>query len=83
MSNSLTDKALVVIAALGGRENIVDVYACITRLRVEVKNTQIVEWDKIKSVGALGVVTSGTVIQSIFGSEAEHYRDEIKRILNI
>lgn len=83
MSNSLTDKALVVIAALGGRENIVDVYACITRLRVEVKNTQIVEWDKIKSVGALGVVTSGTVIQSIFGSEAERYRDEIKRILNI
>lgn len=53
MSNTLTDKALVVIAALGGRENIVDVYACITRLRVEVKNTDIVEWDKIKSVGAV------------------------------
>lgn len=48
-----------------------------------MKNTDIVEWDKIKSVGALGVVTSGSVIQSIFGSDAEAYRDEIKRILNI
>lgn len=83
MSNSLTDKALTIISALGGQENILDVYACITRLRVEVKNTQIVEWDKIKSVGALGVVTSESVVQSIFGSEAESYRDEIKRILNI
>lgn len=50
---------------------------------VEVKNTKIVEWDKIKSVGALGIVISGQVIQSIFGSEAEHYRDEIKQILNL
>ena len=53
--------------ALGGRENITNAQACITRLRVGVINTNKVRFDDIKKVeGVLGVVESDT-IQIIFG----------------
>ncbi len=83
MSTSIEEKAAVIIAALGGKENIVRVYSCSTRLRVEVKDTKITEWDKIRTVGALGVVESGTVIQAIFGAETENYKNEVNRQLTL
>ena len=77
----IAEKAPLVLAALGGEANIVSVDACITRLRVEVKDKSKVDKDKLKALGAVGVVEVGNGIQAIFGAKADAYRHEINRIL--
>ena len=79
--DEIVQKAPEVLAALGGEENIVSVDACITRLRVEVKDKSKVDKDKLKALGAVGVVEVGNGIQAIFGAKADAYRHEINRIL--
>lgn len=77
------DTALLIISALGGESNIVTVDACITRLRVEVKDKALVQNETLKSLGAAGVVEVGNGIQAIFGAKADAYKNEIKVILNM
>ena len=77
----ITEKAPAVLEALGGEQNIVSVDACITRLRVEVKNKANVDKDKLKSLGAAGVVEVGNGIQAIFGAKADGYKNAINNIL--
>ena len=79
--DEITQKAPEVLAALGGEENAVSIDACITRLRVEVKDKSKVDKDKLKALGAVGVVEVGNGIQAIFGAKADAYRHEINRIL--
>ncbi len=81
--NEIQEKAPAVLAALGGEENIVSVDACITRLRVEVKDKAHVNKDELKALGAAGVVEVGNGIQAIFGAKADAYKNEIKNILDI
>ena len=81
--NEIVEKAPAVLAALGGEENIVSVDACITRLRVEVKDKANVNKDELKSLGAAGVVEVGNGIQAIFGAKADAYKNEIKNILDL
>ncbi len=75
-------KAEKIITLLGGRENILDVDACMTRLRVSVKDPDIVseerEW---KSLGALGLIRKDNGIQAIFGPEADVLKSDINDIL--
>lgn len=77
----IAEKAPAVLAALGGAENIVSVDACITRLRVEVKDKAKVQKDELKALGAAGVVEVGNGIQAIFGAKADGYKNEINSIL--
>ena len=77
----IAEKAPLVLAALGGEPNIVSVDACITRLRVEVKDKAQVDKDALKSLGAAGVVEVGNGIQAIFGAKADAYKNEINNIL--
>lgn len=79
----IAEKAPAVLAALGGEANIVSVDACITRLRVEVKDKANVNKDELKSLGAAGVVEVGNGIQAIFGAKADGYKNEIKDILGL
>ena len=79
--DEIVQKAPEVLAALGGEENAVSIDACITRLRVEVKDNSKVDKDKLKALGAVGVVEVGNGIQAIFGAKADAYRHEINRIL--
>lgn len=81
--NEIQEKAPAVLKALGGEENIVSVDACITRLRVEVKDKAKVDKDELKALGAAGVVEVGNGIQAIFGAKADAYKNEIKNILDI
>ncbi len=71
-----------IISLLGGRENIVLVDACMTRLRVTVKNPDIVadaaEW---KKEGALGLVKKDTGIQAVYGPKADILKSDINDIL--
>lgn len=82
-SDEIKEKAPEVLAALGGADNIVSVDACITRLRVEVKNKGIVDKAKLKSLGASGVVEVGNGVQVIFGAKADPYKNEIKDLLGM
>ena len=77
----IAEKAPLVLAALGGEENIVSVDACITRLRVEVKNKANVNKDELKNLGAAGVVEVGNGIQAIFGAKADGYKNAINEII--
>ena len=79
--DEIVQKAPEVLAALGGEENAISIDACITRLRVEVKDKSKVDKDKLKALGAVGVVEVGNGIQAIFGAKADAYRHEINRIL--
>lgn len=71
-----------IIALLGGRENIVLVDACMTRLRVTVKDPALVaDTDKWKAEGALGLVKKGGGIQAVYGPEADVLKSDINDIL--
>ncbi|WP_006245738.1 PTS transporter subunit EIIC [Mycolicibacterium tusciae] len=74
-------KAEQVIAAFGGRENLVNVDACITRLRVEVSDKDKVDQARLKSLGAAGVIEVGNSVQAVFGTDAEALKNDINDIL--
>ncbi|MGL5506351.1 MAG: glucose PTS transporter subunit EIIB [Paraclostridium sp.] len=80
-NNEIEENAPEVINALGGEENLVSVDACITRLRVEVKDKTKVDKDKLKALGAVGVMEVGNGIQAIFGAKADAYKQQINRLL--
>ena len=74
-------KAEQLIAAFGGRENLVNVDACITRLRVEVADKAKVDQARLKSLGAAGVVEVGNSVQAVFGTQAESLKSDIQDAL--
>ncbi|ACV77368.1 PTS system, glucose-like IIB subunint [Nakamurella multipartita DSM 44233] len=71
-------KAEQLIAAFGGRENLVNVDACITRLRMEVADKDQVNKARLKALGAAGVIEVGNNVQAIFGTQAELLKNDIK-----
>ena len=76
--------AVFVLNALGGRENLVSLDACITRLRVEVKDTGKVDDNELKKLGASGVLKVGANgVQAIFGSKAQFICNDLKSITGI
>ena len=74
-------KAEQLIAAFGGRENLVNVDACITRLRMEVADKSKVDKARLKALGAAGVIEVGNNVQAVFGTQAEALKNEIKDVL--
>ncbi|BDG47954.1 PTS transporter subunit EIIC [Parageobacillus sp. KH3-4] len=72
-----------VIEALGGKENIVDVDACITRLRVTVKDIEKVASDQLwkQELKAKGVFKKGSGVQVVYGALAEILKSEINHKL--
>ncbi|HEY5880372.1 MAG TPA: glucose PTS transporter subunit IIA [Nakamurella sp.] len=65
------------IAAFGGRDNLVNVDACITRLRMEVADKAMVDKARLKALGAAGVIEVGNNVQAIFGTQAELLKGDI------
>lgn len=82
-NNSLKDEAQMIIDALGGAKNIESVTACATRLRVAITNTDQVDKQTIKSLGATAVVEVSGGIQAIFGGKSDLYNQEISEILGL
>ncbi|MFD2615460.1 N-acetylglucosamine-specific PTS transporter subunit IIBC [Paenibacillus gansuensis] len=77
-----SEKAENVLANLGGAENIKSVDACITRLRLEVKDDKQVNDQALKGLGAAGVMRlGGGSVQVIFGTQSEALKDEIQKKL--
>jgi N-acetylglucosamine PTS system EIICBA or EIICB component len=74
-------KAEQLIAAFGGRENLVNVDACITRLRMEVADKTKVDQARLKALGAAGVLEVGNSVQAVFGTQAEALKNDINDVL--
>ncbi|MGB4587761.1 MAG: PTS transporter subunit EIIC [Clostridiaceae bacterium] len=81
--SSLKDESIAVIKALGGKENIEDVDACITRLRVSVRSVLNVDKDALRKIGATDVLEVGGGVQAIYGAKAILYKNTIEDILGI
>ncbi|WP_270406185.1 glucose-specific PTS transporter subunit IIBC [Paenibacillus timonensis] len=71
-----------ILSALGGQENIAHLDACITRLRVEVKDKGNVSKDTLKNLGASGVLEVGNNIQAIFGTRSDTIKSQIADIMS-
>jgi PTS system glucose-specific IIC component len=71
-----------IISLLGGRENIVLVDACMTRLRVTVKDMeQVAELSDWKAEGALGLIKKDNGVQAVYGPKADVLKSDINDIL--
>lgn len=71
-----------ILEALGGQSNIAHLDACITRLRVEVKDKANVNKDRLKKLGASGVLEVGNNVQAIFGTRSDTIKTQIADIMN-
>ncbi len=82
-TSSASSQVINIINLLGGRANIVDVDACMTRLRVTVKNAEKVgteeQW---KAEGAKGLVIKGQGVQDIYGPKADILKSDIQDVLD-
>jgi PTS system N-acetylglucosamine-specific IIB component len=74
-------KAEQILAGLGGAGNVVEIEACITRLRTEVEDASLVDEKALKAAGAFGVVATGNVVQVVVGPEADNIAEDIEDLM--
>ena len=80
--NSSNSKAAAILASIGGSENITSIDACITRLRLVVKDDKAVKDTELRKLGASGVIRLGKgAVQIVFGPKAESIKDDIKKLM--
>jgi len=76
-----TSRPELLIAAFGGRENLRNVDACISRLRMEVVDVDRVDQSALKRLGAAGVINVGNNVQAVFGTQSDSLKSEILEVL--
>lgn len=80
-SNDYTQIASIILKGVGGKENVVSIDNCVTRLRLEIKDQANVNEKVIKSAGVAGVIRPGkTSIQVIVGTQVQFVADEFKKL---
>ncbi|WP_306589340.1 PTS glucose/sucrose transporter subunit IIB [Streptomyces sp. CRB46] len=78
---NMASKAEKIVAGLGGIDNIDEIEGCITRLRTEVNDPDLVNEAALKAAGAHGVVKMGTAIQVVIGTDADPIAAEIEDMM--
>lgn len=71
-----------ILEAMGGTKNIANLDACITRLRIQVADVKNVKKDRLKKLGATGVLEVGNNIQVIFGPKSDTIKSQMKDIIS-
>lgn len=79
LNNEEMSSALV--NAFGGKVNIANLDACITRLRISVNDITLVDQAGLKKLGAAGVVVSGNGVQAIFGTKSDNLKTDMEAFL--
>ena len=80
-NNDYTAIAATILEGLGGKDNVVSIDNCITRLRLEINDYTKVDEKKIKSAGVAGVIRpSKTAVQVIVGMKVQFVADEFKKL---
>ncbi|MFO6422917.1 PTS glucose transporter subunit IIBC [Motilimonas sp. KMU-193] len=69
------------VAAFGGKDNITNLDACITRLRISVKSVDAVNKERLKELGAKGVVVAGDGVQAIFGTQSDNLKTDMEEYI--
>jgi glucose PTS system EIICB or EIICBA component len=82
-SGGSNDFARRLVLAFGGRSNIKDLDACITRLRVGVVDIGRADQNKLKALGAAGVLLVGNNMQAIFGTRSENLKTDMEEYLKV
>ena len=80
-TNETDKRAYDILQALGGKENINNLDACITRLRVGVNDKGKVNKAQLKALGASGVLEVGNGVQAIFGPTSDTIKNQILNIM--
>lgn len=78
-----TEMGANLVDAFGGKENITNLDACITRLRISVKNKDLVNKDKLKQLGASGVIVVEGGVQAIFGTKSDNLKTEMEEWISV
>ena len=75
-------QAPLILEALGGKDNIVQVQSCMTRLRLTVYNDRQIDSDALKLLGSAGIIKlGGGNVQVVFGTYSELIREEINKLM--
>lgn len=81
-TGSVSEKASLILAALGGSRNIENLDACITRLRVTIQEMSAVRTAELKALGAAGVMKADAHnLQVVFGTQSDQLKEEIRRVM--
>jgi PTS system glucose-specific IIC component len=72
-----TEMSASLVQAFGGKDNITNLDACITRLRVSVADVSKVDQAGLKKLGAAGVVVAGSGVQAIFGTKSDNLKTDM------
>ncbi|VXD13374.1 fused glucose-specific PTS enzymes: IIBcomponent; IIC component [Planktothrix serta PCC 8927] len=75
--------AMELVRAFGGRSNIATLDACITRLRITVNDIKKVNKNRLKALGASGVLEIGNSAQAIFGPRSENLKTDMIEYLKV
>ncbi|MCG7408450.1 PTS transporter subunit EIIC [Paenibacillus sp. ACRRX] len=80
-NSTLKEKAVKVLENIGGKDNIITNEACITRLRLTLKDDSLVNESGLKALGAAGIMRLGKGnVQVVFGTQSELLKEEIKKL---
>ena len=80
-NNDFTKRAEIILEGLGGKDNLVSIDNCVTRLRLEVKDYEKINEKTIRSSGISGIIRPGkTSIQIIVGTQVQFVADELKKL---
>jgi PTS system N-acetylglucosamine-specific IIC component len=80
-SDDLSELSVQMLMALGGAANIESLDSCITRLRMTVKDSAMIDESKVKTLGASGLIKRGNIVQVVVGTRAELLADELKALM--
>jgi PTS system N-acetylglucosamine-specific IIB component len=74
-------QAAAILAGLGGAGNIVEIEACITRLRTQLEDVSLVDEPVLRAAGAHGLMRAGAVVQVVLGPAADTLASDIEDLL--
>ncbi|MFD1047456.1 glucose PTS transporter subunit EIIB [Kibdelosporangium lantanae] len=75
------ERAAKILAAIGGKDNVVELEPCITRLRCELEDDSLVDEAALRALGVHGVVRIGGAVQIVVGPEADTIASDIEDLL--
>ncbi|KEY57759.1 maltose/glucose-specific PTS transporter subunit IIC [Serratia sp. DD3] len=78
-----SDRSQQVVTALGGKENIVELDCCATRLRITLKQSDHIDEAALKATGARGVIIRGNGVQVIYGPHVTIIKNEVEELLGL
>ena len=76
------EQAASIIDALGGKENMIDVNCCFTRLRLVLEDAFLIDEKKLKALGAKAIIKQENDVQVVYGPHVGQIRDAVQAALN-